>query len=67
MFIIGIWGPGDRRIKANYYFIFYTVAGSALLLFSILVIAFDFGSFSYNFIFEPVNGFILDKKLQIFL
>ena len=41
MFIIGIWGPGDRKIKANYYFIFYTIAGSALLLFSIIAIAFD--------------------------
>lgn len=67
MFIIGIWGPGDRKIKANYYFIFYTIAGSALLLFSIIAIAFDFGSFSYINIFEPSNVFILNKRLQLFL
>ena len=67
LFIIGIWGPGDRKIKANYYFVFYTIAGSALLLFAILVLAFDFGSFSYIFIFEPIKVFLLDKKLQLFL
>lgn len=68
LFIIGIWGPGDRKIKANYYFIFYTIAGSALLLFSILVIAFDLGSFSYLNLFEPdLNFFNLSERLQIFL
>ena len=67
MFIIGIWGPGDRKIKANFYFVFYTIAGSALLLFSIVVIASDFGSFSYSNIFEPCNVFILNKRLQLFL
>lgn len=67
MFIIGVWGPGDRKIKANYYFIFYTIAGSALLLFSILVILIDFGSLSYLCIFEPECGFHLSAKLQIIL
>ena len=67
LFIIGVWGPGDRRIKANYYFIFYTIAGSALLLFSILVIFVDFGSVSYLYIFNPVDGFILSENLQKFL
>lgn len=68
LFIIGIWGPGDRKIKANYYFIFYTIAGSALLLFSILVIAYDFGSYSYITLFESFEeNNILNKRLQIFL
>jgi NADH-quinone oxidoreductase subunit M len=67
MLIIGLWGPGDRKIKANYYFVFYTIAGSSLLLFSIIVIALDFGSFSYINIFEPTNVFILNKRLQLFL
>lgn len=66
IFLIGIWGPGDRKIKANYYFIFYTIGGSALLLFSIFVIGFDFGSFSYFSIFDPVS-FELSNRLQLFL
>lgn len=68
LFIIGIWGPGDRKIKANYYFIFYTIAGSALLLFSILVIAYDFGSYSYISLFESFEETsLLNKRLQLFL
>jgi len=67
-FIIGCWGPGDRRKKANYYFVFYTIAGSALLLFSILVIFIDMGTLSYIYIFEPTHdSFSLSKKLQIIL
>lgn len=66
MFIIGVWGPGIRKIKANYYFIFYTIVGSALLLFSIIVIFLDFGSLCYINIFNP-KLFCLTERLQIVL
>jgi len=52
IFIIGIWGPGDRRIKANYYFIFYTLAGSILLLFAILVIYIETGTADFILLFN---------------
>jgi len=50
--IIGIWGPGDRRIKANYYFIFYTLVGSILLLFAILVIFTERGTTDFFLLFN---------------
>ena len=50
--IIGSLGPGDRRIKANYYFIFYTLVGSILLLFSILVIYVEKGTVNFLLLFN---------------
>lgn len=50
--IIGSLGPGDRRIKANYYFIFYTLVGSILLLFAILVIYVEKGTVDFLLLFN---------------
>lgn len=55
---------GDRKIKANYYFAFYTLFGSALLLFSILLLVYEVGSTSFFILF---NNFILNKNLQILI
>ena len=52
LLIIGAWGPGDRRIKANYYFIFYTLIGSILLLFAILVIFIEKGTTDFFLLFN---------------
>jgi len=60
-FIIGIWGPGDRKIKANYYFAFYTLFGSAFLLFSLILIVYEKGSTNYLVIF---NSFLENQRLQ---
>ena len=62
IFIIGIWGPGDRTIKANYYFIFYTLFGSAFLLFSVILVMYEFGSTSYLVIY---SSYISNIRLQI--
>lgn len=61
LFLIGIWGPGDRRIKANYYFAFYTLFGSAFLLFSLIVLIYEKGSSSYLVVF---NTYLESTKLQ---
>jgi proton-translocating NADH-quinone oxidoreductase chain M len=61
LLIIGIWGPGDRRIKANYYFAFYTLAGSAFLLFAFILVLYEKGSTSYLVIF---NSYIENIKIQ---
>jgi NADH-quinone oxidoreductase subunit M len=50
--IIGSLGPGDRRVKANYYFVFYTLVGSILLLFSILVIYVEKGTVDFLLLFN---------------
>lgn len=62
--IIGIWGPGDRKIKANYYFAFYTLFGSVFLLFSILLVLFEFGSTNYLVVF---NSYIPNYRLQLII
>jgi len=62
--IIGIWGPGDRRIKANYYFIFYTLVGSILLLFAILVIFTERGTADFLLLF---NVYWESTRVQLIL
>ena len=44
--IIGIWGPRRRRIRASFLLFFYTLFGSILMLFAILVINLQVGSFN---------------------
>ena len=36
--IIGIWGSRTEKIRASYYFFFYTLIGSVLMLISIIYI-----------------------------
>lgn len=48
MFImIGYWGSRDRKIKAAYYFFFYTLFGSLFMLFGMLYIWNVTGSLNY--------------------
>lgn len=63
--VIGIWGPGNRKIKANYYFIFYTLAGSIPLLFAIILILVETGSADYRILFNI--SFYESERLQLFL
>merc|ERR1711939_123295 len=49
--IIGIWGPRRRRIRASFLLFFYTLFGSILMLFAILVINLQVGSFDYQLLF----------------
>jgi len=42
--IIGLWGGRKEKIRAGYYFLFYTVFGSIVMLFSILYIYKHYGS-----------------------
>merc|ERR1711886_3973 len=49
--IIGIWGPRRRRIRASLLLFFYTLFGSILMLFAILVINLQVGSFDYQLLF----------------
>ena len=49
--IIGIWGPRRRRIRASLLLFFYTLFGSILMLFAILVINLQVGSLDYQVLF----------------
>ena len=44
--LVGIMGGRFRRAKAAYFLAFYTLAGSILLLFGILIIKAEFGTTS---------------------
>jgi NADH-quinone oxidoreductase subunit M len=45
--IIGLWGTRARKIKAFFYFFFYTFAGSLLMLFGLIIIYFEFKTTNY--------------------
>ena len=46
--IIGIWGSREEKIKAAFYFFFYTLVGSLLMLLSIFKIYSIFGTTNYQ-------------------
>lgn len=49
MFIlIGVWGSRSEKVKAAYYFIVYTIAGSLILLIAILQIFNKYGTTSFE-------------------
>ena len=55
--IIGSWGTRERKIKAAYYFFFYTLLGSFFLLYGLYCVHDLVGSFEYDvllaFSFSP--------------
>ena len=46
--IIGIWGSRERKVLASYYFFLYTLAGSVLMLLSIMYIYYQAGTTDYE-------------------
>nr|WCH57983.1 NADH dehydrogenase subunit 4 [Calliblepharis sp.] len=46
--IIGLWGSRQRKIRAAYQFVLYTLIGSLLMLLGILVIYFQVGSTDFR-------------------
>ena len=63
--IIGIWGSRKRKIKAAYYFVFYTIVTSIGFLFSLFIFLLDMGTTSSvgNFFYS----FSLSKQIILFL
>lgn len=51
-YIIGIWGAREQKITAAYYFFFYTLLGSVLMLISILYIYTISGTTDYPTLME---------------
>jgi NADH-ubiquinone oxidoreductase chain 4 len=46
--IIGIWGSREEKVKAAFYFFFYTLIGSLLMLISIFKIYSIIGTTNYQ-------------------
>lgn len=62
--IIGIWGSGYERIKAAYYFFFFTLVGSLFFLVAIFVIYTITGTTLFYVI---LNFDYVDWKVEFFL
>jgi len=58
--IIGVWGAREEKIRASYYFFFYTLVGSVLMLLSIFYIYLITGSTDYL----TLLNYSIDESLQ---
>nr|UKP87997.1 NADH dehydrogenase subunit 4 [Paratelesto sp. ANT50] len=61
--IIGVWGARAEKIKAAYYFFFYTLVGSILMLLSIAIIYRITGTTDYL----SLTNIQIDSNIQIWL
>lgn len=58
--IIGVWGSREEKVLASYYFFFYTLIGSVLMLLGIFVIYSNTGTTDY----QTLCGLKLDGEVQ---
>lgn len=61
--IIGIWGAREQKIRAAYYFFFYTLIGSVLMLLSIAYIYYVTGTTDYR----TLLSLQIDSDIQILI
>jgi len=61
--IVGVWGSRERKIRAAYFFFFYTLLGSVLMLLSILYIYYQVGTTDYEVLLTFVFSTIEQKLL----
>lgn len=61
--IIGIWGSLNRKIYASLLFFLFTLAGSLCLLFVLLILYYDFGTFNFSIL----SKIEISEKKQLFL
>ena len=66
MFIlIGVWGSRERKVKASFYLFIYTLFGSVLLLFAIMVVYLEVGNTS--FLILSFNSLSFEKQIVLWL
>ena len=67
-FLIGRWGSRQESIVASFYFWFYTMVGSFLLLFALILIYLYSGGFQlYNLYYIVMNGDYISKIICVLL
>jgi NADH-quinone oxidoreductase subunit M len=66
-FMIGFFGTRQRRVKASFYLVFYTLVGSIPLLLGIFYIWTLTGSFDYLYIREVSSLFLQSDKFILWL
>ncbi len=66
MFIlIGVWGSRERKVKASFYLFIYTLFGSILLIFAIMVVYLEVGNTS--FLILSFNSISFEKQSILWL
>lgn len=65
-FIILLWGTRQRKIHAVFYFFFYTIFGSILLLFGLLYLYVQVKTLNVFHLRNTVLGLGLEKIIFIF-
>ena len=63
--IIGLWGSGRRKVRSGFFFFFYTLVGSVLMLLSIMFLYKHVGSLNYLILIN-VN-YTLDIQLILWV
>lgn len=63
--LIGIWGSRERKIKAAFYLFIYTLFGSILLIFAIMILYLEVGNTS--FLILSFNNISFEKQLVLWL
>jgi len=61
--IIGFWGTVNRKVYASMLFFLFTLLGSIALLFVIVLLYYDFGTFCFNIL----NKVELNNQKELFL
>ena len=61
--IIGMWGSLNRKIYASLLFFLFTLGGSLCLLFVIIILYYDFGTFNFSLL----SKIEITEKKELFL
>ena len=59
--LIGVWGSREEKVRASYYFFFYTFAGSVFMLLSIFQLYRNTGTTDYQILLNIKFPFCTQK------
>lgn len=65
--VIGLWGSRQRKVEAAYKFFMYTLAGSILMLLSIIYLYLQFGSVHYFILSNEFSQLSLGIQYAVWL
>jgi len=63
--MIGVWGSREKKIRAAYLLVFYTICGSILMLVSLIYIYNTKGTFNLEYLMY--SGFSLEEQLLLWV
>nr|QBM10212.1 NADH dehydrogenase subunit 4 [Amplexidiscus fenestrafer] len=63
--LIGVWGSREEKVRASYYFFFYTFAGSVFMLFGIFQLYRNTGTTDYQILLNIQLPFCAQKWILV--